>query len=286
MTATLIAILVERGQLSWTTPLSQLVPDAASAMRPEYRDVTLVDLLSHRSGLPEQTDVDFILRFYDDPPALREQRVAYTLRALQDAPAVQKRTSKHYSNSGFIIAASIAERITGRSFEDLIRSELFRPLGMNKVGFGATGTGQPLGHENGKPLQGKRADNPLMWSPAGGMHMPLQDWARFAIDQIEGYHGRGKVLKQSSYRFLMSPLDGSAVTPGWGVREPGKWPGPGPLLTHSGSNGYWDAMIAVAPETSGAILLVTNAGDSANAQAANAKVLRQLLPRIAGSKAR
>src|SRR5262245_17419306 len=53
MTAALIARLVDQGKLSWTTPLETMLPALAAGMRPEYRSVTLVDLLSHRSGLPE-----------------------------------------------------------------------------------------------------------------------------------------------------------------------------------------------------------------------------------------
>lgn len=51
MTATMIARLVEQGVLSWDTRLDQMLPDLAASMHPEYRGVTLPDLLSHRSGL-------------------------------------------------------------------------------------------------------------------------------------------------------------------------------------------------------------------------------------------
>lgn len=52
MTATLIAKLVDRGKLSWTTQLSEMLPMLAKDMRAEYRTVTLLELLSHRAGLP------------------------------------------------------------------------------------------------------------------------------------------------------------------------------------------------------------------------------------------
>ena len=53
MTATLVGRLVDKGMLSWDTPLERMLPDLAAVMRSEYRDVTLVDLMSHRAGLPE-----------------------------------------------------------------------------------------------------------------------------------------------------------------------------------------------------------------------------------------
>ena len=50
MTATLIALLVERGDLDWDKTLPQLLPEFAKSMNPAYADVTLVDLLAHRAG--------------------------------------------------------------------------------------------------------------------------------------------------------------------------------------------------------------------------------------------
>ena len=52
MTVAMIARLVERGVLSWDTPLDAMLPEHAASMRPEYRKATLVHLLSHRAGLP------------------------------------------------------------------------------------------------------------------------------------------------------------------------------------------------------------------------------------------
>jgi CubicO group peptidase (beta-lactamase class C family) len=46
-----------------------------------------------------------------------------------------------YSNTGFIVAAAIAEKITGRTWHELMREELFEPLGMHETGFMAPGIG-------------------------------------------------------------------------------------------------------------------------------------------------
>ena len=52
MTVAMVARLVERGVLSWDALLENMLPDLAQGMRPEYRKVTLVQLLSHQAGLP------------------------------------------------------------------------------------------------------------------------------------------------------------------------------------------------------------------------------------------
>lgn len=98
ITVTLIARLVERGALEWDTPLKQLLPDLVATMRPEYQEVKLIELLSHRSGLPGSTDTKFLQSFRDDTRSLPDQRRAYLQRALTEAPA-GKRGSYTYSDN-------------------------------------------------------------------------------------------------------------------------------------------------------------------------------------------
>jgi CubicO group peptidase (beta-lactamase class C family) len=275
MTAMLVARLVESGRLSWSTPLAQLLPSLAATMHPGYRDVTLVDLLSHRSGLPENTDLEFFDAFYARTDPLPAQRLDYIGHALRDPPAVA-RGQYQYSNTAFLVAAAAAEHATGRSYEALMREQVFAPLGMDQVSFGPTRRGQPLGHEAGKPLTGARADNPPMFAPAGGIAMPLGDWAKFAIDQIHGPQGSGRLLQAASYRLLHTPVasgDERKVALDWGVRAQPF----GTLLTHSGSNGYWYAVVAVSPDAGNAVIAAANAAEDAQGDAVTVHALRQVI---------
>lgn len=254
MTATLIARLVERGELSWSDRLEELLPEFAAVVHPGYREVTLLDLVSHRSGLAANTDASFVAAFDHDPRPLPEQRLAYLRRALNEAPAAP-RGNYHYSNTGFVAAGAAAERATGATFEDLLRREIFEPLQMKSVGFGPTPRGQPLGHADGVALTPPRGDNPLMWAPAGGMHMSLGDWAKFAIDQMKGRRGGGKLLQPGAYRFLHTPREAAGPAVDWGVETQPY----GPLLIHTGSNGLWYAVTALAPDLLNAVVVATNA---------------------------
>src|SRR5262245_45560629 len=58
MTATLIAMLVEQGRLSWTTTIADVFPDLRERMHPDFRSVTLEQLLSHRAGVPTDLSAD------------------------------------------------------------------------------------------------------------------------------------------------------------------------------------------------------------------------------------
>ena len=62
MTAMLVALLVERGDLTWDRPLAFLLPNLGAPMDADYARLTLVELLAHRAGLPSMTGPDEDLR--------------------------------------------------------------------------------------------------------------------------------------------------------------------------------------------------------------------------------
>ncbi len=204
MTVAMIARLAERGVLDWNAPLEKMLPALAPAMLPAYRQVTLVQLLSHRAGLPRDLlDLKGAEHFFGDTRPTGPQRLAYIAAALKNPPEVAPGTAFAYSNTGFLIAAAIAELVTGDSYEVLMRKEVFGPLAMRDVGFGNTGDGQNRGHQKGKPmLRMANFDDgaPAMFAPAGFLHMSLADWARFNLDQLAGAQGKGKLLAPASYR--------------------------------------------------------------------------------------
>jgi CubicO group peptidase (beta-lactamase class C family) len=260
MTVAMVARLVERGDLSWETPLDAMLPELAESMNPQYRKVTLVQLLSHHSGLPHDLlDAAAVKAMFAPAPgtSLPQQRLRYIARALQDAP-VGPTSVFNYSNTGLLIAGVIAERREGASFETLMRREVFKPLGMDHVGFGLTHAGQPMGHLAGHvaaPADG----NPDFFAPAGNMFMPLSDWALFCIDQLDGAKGHGRLLKPATYQLMQTAQPGGGGL-GWGVQA--KIAGrQGPALVHAGSDGTWYALVALFPKTGGGVLVTANAAE-------------------------
>ena len=275
MTVALIARLVEQGALSWETPLQEMLPQLADSMNPAYRDVTLVQLLSHRAGLPENPrDHAFVESFFVDRKPLPAQRLAFVSTALKEVPEVTPGTEFVYSNSGFVIAGVIAERVGKSSFESLMRREVFAPLDMASAGFGSAPAGQPLGHRGGKPVTSapKHYDDgvPAMYSPAGNMHMSLHDWALFCLDQLAGARGEGKLLTSASYRLMQTAQPDSPSGLDWSVQ--GSIAGrQGPVLAHGGSDGNTLAWVALFPQTGNGVLVVANAaGDMGGDQSTHA----------------
>lgn len=280
-TVAMVARLVERGVLSWDAPLSAMLPVVEARMRPEYRGVTLRQLLSHHAGLPENVgDANFIEGFLSDKRPLDIQRLDYVARALGEAPAYNPGSDFGYSNTGFLIAAVIAERTTGKSYEALMRQEVFKPLGMTSAGFGATPPGQPMGHDQGKPVG---PSNAAMFAPAGNLHMSLRDWARFCVDQLLGSKGHGRLLSRTSYKLMQTPQPNGPTGLDWGIQTSiaGRQ---GPVLVHGGSDGNWFAYVVLFPASGNGVLVIDNASAGMGGDAAANSALKAILPTLAPKK--
>jgi len=266
MTATLCAMLVERGKLTWDDTPAKTWPNLAPKLHAALRDITLKQLLCHRSGLPNDNAPDIkiwpkIMALTGD---LRDQRKSFVEINLARPAAQEPGKGYAYSNAGFAIAGAMAEAATGESYESLMRSMLFQPLGMTSAGFGAPEAGQPLGHDPilgmYTPVKpGPRADNPQVIAPAGTVHCSVEDWARYAHLHLSAARGTSIMLTADSFEVLHSDPYKQDYGFGWAVMNE-DWGG-GPVLAHDGSNGRWYAVIVIAPKRDIAILVATNAAD-------------------------
>lgn len=299
MTATLIALLVERGDLRFDTPLAKLLPDCATSMQPAYADLTLVELLAHRAGLPAMTGPDPLFDSFvaatGELPAIRAD---FTRRLLEQAPASPPRGPLVYSNAGFVVAGHVAEVAIGKSWEELITELLFVPLGMASAGFGAPGFPDellaPRGHDDtgGAIEPGPDGDNPPWLGPAGVVHATLADWAKYLQLHLRGVQGDVTVgavtLRKETFtrlRTAWSPApsaakdgaapaapatDDTAYGYGWLLPRRDWAAGDHLVLTHTGSNGLWFCCCWLDPAAGFGVVATTNCGGVAGSQATDA----------------
>ena len=262
MTATLLAMFVEEGKLRWDTALAAALPDLAGKMDPAYRSVTIEQMLAHRAGFtadswPKGKSI-FDLR--NLPGAPREQRNAYLAMILAEPPAYPPGSKFEYSNRSYIVAGAIAERVADDSWEHLMQTRLFDPLGMSTCGFGAMGTpgrlDQPRQHTKFQSIEpGPLSDNPPLLGPAGTVHCSVGDWAKF----IQAHLGRKPLLKPATYEKLHSAPMGGEYGFGWMIVKR-EWAGDKPALMHAGSNTMNFALVWIAPAKDFAALVMTNSG--------------------------
>jgi CubicO group peptidase (beta-lactamase class C family) len=273
MTATLAAMLVEEGTVSWKTTVGEVFPDL-KAMHERWRGVTLEQLLTHRGGAPATLDADGLWgRLWAHPGTPVEQRLTLVEGVTRRPPDPAPGTLHVYSNAGYAIAGAMIEKIAGRPWESLLRRRLFEPLDMASAGFGAPGTkdllDHPLGHTaEGKPVDvGPGSDNPPAIGPGGTVHCSLGDWARYAALHLQGARGRGALLKPDTFAKLHAPApgEGASYAMGWGVVDR-DWGG-GRVLMHAGSNTAWHAVVWIAPKRDFAVLVAANQGGDKGSKA-------------------
>ncbi len=282
MTATVVAMLVDEGKLSWEATLPELLPDLE--IHEDYRPVTLHMLLTHRSGLPRDPKYIYpkVMQDMADDTARRKYVVQ---EALRESPTYEPDSQNSYSNLSFITTGYILEVATGQPWQELIQERLFQPLGMTSAGFGPAvtdddSTDQPWGHTKSFlfGVSPTREDNPSYYGPAGTVHCSLADWAKFAALHMGHQPAGQQLVSPESLKFLHGPRSGAEYASGW-VRTERAW-ADGTVLTHSGSNGRNHCVIWIAPKLDLVFMSATNSSDNSLCDAAIVELLKlcELLP--------
>jgi CubicO group peptidase (beta-lactamase class C family) len=125
-TAIAIMMLHEQGKLEYTDTVQKFLPNFP------YKNITIKQLLSHRSGLPNY--MYFSGKYwkkkgeYLTNEQVLEQMVKYTPR-----PEFLPDRRYKYSNTGFVMLALIVERLSGLPFDEFMEQNVFQPLGMHST---------------------------------------------------------------------------------------------------------------------------------------------------------
>lgn len=184
MASTVIATLVGRGTVDWDDRIAELDPTFALFDAYAGREVTIRDMLCHRSGLPDHAG-DWL----EDLGYDREQ-ILHRLRFFK--PTGRFRADYAYTNFGYTAAAVAAAKSAGSPWEELCAETLYQPLDMRST---SSRHADFLAAENRAHLHVKidgrwvaRYDRqPDTESPAGGVSSSVRDMAQWMRLQL----GRG-----------------------------------------------------------------------------------------------
>lgn len=278
MTSTVIGRLVERDVLQWDSRLADLLPDMATAWNAKWNDVTLLQLLTHTSGLPANVSAAVQLVRPRERKERHVARRAALIDILSQPPKSEPGTTMTYSNVGYTLAGFIAAERAGTTWEDLIEAELFRPLDLKSAGFGPPlGThplDQPWGHQRALLMRNAMdpnglADNTPVIGPAGTVHMSMRDLATYGWEHLRGEAGASSYLKQATFQKLHTAvLEDYAC--GW-VNRQHDW-ADGRVIWHNGSNTFWYAEQWLVLSREAVVVIVTNDGNISGAQKEFAKL--------------
>ena len=128
-TAMLILQLVAEGKLDLQTPITTYLPDYPKA---NGDSITCHHLLAHTSGIPNYTSFpQFMEEISRDPYTPEEFVKMFADKELEFRPGEKF----SYSNSGYFLLGVIIEKLTGKSYEQMLQEKIFTPLGMKDSGY-------------------------------------------------------------------------------------------------------------------------------------------------------
>ena len=210
MTATLLATFVEEGAVSFESTLFELFPDISDLFSEAAKQITVAHILSHSAGLPPNPadSPEDLAGILGDTADVVEQRKIILAKAVSGELLFTPGSDYSYSNTGYILAGAVIDRLGGKDYETLLAERVLKPLGISDFGFGQPGSSsknsgidQPWGHRPSffrlvpvAPDDLERT-NPALFNSAGNLYISLEDWANYVRDQVAGQKGRGALTR-------------------------------------------------------------------------------------------
>jgi D-alanyl-D-alanine carboxypeptidase len=247
-TAAALLLLAEQGKLSLNDKVGKYLPDLTQA-----REVTIRELLSHTSGYEDYAPQDYMIPAWSRPITPREILDQWAKKPLNFDPG----TRWQYSNTNYVIAGQIFEKVSGQPLVAFLREKIFGPLGM-------TTPGEITDHQPGDASAYTRyalgaprlvaREGPGWMFGAGELAMTPSDLARWDLAFLEK-----KILSTRSYDDFTREVklkDGKPTHYALGV-DLGDINGT-PMVSHTGEVSGFLTSNAVFPTKGVAVVVCSN----------------------------
>ncbi|KAB2348569.1 serine hydrolase domain-containing protein [Actinomadura rudentiformis] len=204
--ATVVLQLVGEGRIKLDVPVERYLPGVVRGADNDGREITVRQLLQHRSGLPD------ILKHLPPLDVLKDPLRHWEARELVDIALRHPREfvpgkSWGYSSTNYLLAGMIIERVTGRSYGKEIKRRIIVPLGLDDTIVPSDDPDIPGPHPQGyvrpeSDLVDITRLNPTVAGAGGGMISSASDINRFLAALL-----RGRLLKPPQLREMMDARD-------------------------------------------------------------------------------
>ncbi|MEO3829947.1 serine hydrolase domain-containing protein [Actinomadura sp. B10D3] len=204
-TATTVLQLVGEGRIDLDAPVERYLPGVVRGADNDGREITVRQLLQHRSGLPD------VLKYMPPLDVLEDPLRHWEARELVDIALPHPREFRPgekfgYSNTNYLLAGMIIERVTGKTYGEEIRRRIIDPLELDDTEVPTDVPDLPLPHTEGYVRPGDDLVNitrlnPTVGGAAGGMVSSASDINRFLSVLL---HGR--LLKPAQLHEMMDAL--------------------------------------------------------------------------------
>ncbi len=126
LTSIAILMLVERGKISLSDTLGKFIPGLP------YHGIKIEQLLAHRSGLPEY--MYFADKYWENKRQLiTNDDVIELMRKYKPLRYYKPGVRYNYSNTNYVLLASVIEKVSKKSYSEFMKTEIFKPLGMKNT---------------------------------------------------------------------------------------------------------------------------------------------------------
>ena len=267
-TAAAILLLQEQGKLSLDDKVGKYIPDLTRA-----NEVTIRQLLSHTSGYQDYWPQDYVMKPMLEPTTAQKIMDSWAKKPLDFEPG----TKWQYSNTNYVIAGMIIEKVGQMPLLQFLQQKVFTPLGMTTVmdiDQSRLGDTDPIGYMRYAlgPLRPAPKEGKGWLFAAGELAMPAQELAKWDISVMDQ-----KLLKPASYREFgtdVSLKNGLATQYGLGVSVNSQ--ASHRALSHGGEVSGFTAQNIIFPDDRAAVVVLTNQ-DAASAAGPIAGGIAQIL---------
>ncbi len=261
-TAVGIMQLIEQGKVDLDAPVSRYIKEFSLLPRYDVQEYTIRRFLTHSAGIPS----DNLYGITGEDPISKDELIKRMQSQHQTLPPGK---IYQYSNIGYTVLGLVIERVTGRSFEEYMQTEILAPLKMSNSSFDIDYIQSEEHICKGYNKKGKEHDYyESREVPAGGLLTSANDLAHYAQMYLNGgvYKGQQVLFKQSIQN--MWTVQNSDVALDYDFKTGLCWrntPKAGvsiidvvPIWWHSGSTVLFCSQLIFFPEQEMAVLVLCN----------------------------
>jgi CubicO group peptidase (beta-lactamase class C family) len=251
-TAAAILLLAERGKLALEDPVRKHWPATPAA----WDAITIVQLLTHTSGIPNYTSYPEFMQTKRLMPSTPEGTVGYVRdKPLDFAPG----TRMSYSNTGYVLLGYLVERVSGESYASFVRDNIFKPLGMNDSGYDVSAAIVPqraAGYSQG--LVNAPYVDMTVPHGAGALYSTTEDLERWTRGLFGGRLLSAASLEKMTTPFMSDYAFGLVVTNAGGRKA----------ISHNGGIEGFNTQLTYYPDSKITVAVLANVNGPAAAQLA------------------
>lgn len=283
-TSLILGMLVDEGKLEWDKPVKEYIPWLKLPNEDLTERVTVRDLLSHRTGMPKY-DVHGVFCTKDDRKAMVEDlQYLQTNAGLGDV--------LQYSNQMVMLAGYVAEVLTGKTWEELVKERIWEPLGMAQTNATIKELEACPEISKGYVFTGvENMETPYLSlkgiGPAGAINSSAKDMAQYMLFQLGDGSWKGNSLVSSERLNEMHSVQMTGTPYFWKLDEiPEANYGLGwfvdiyrdkKMVSHGGNTLGFSTLMTLLPEEDFGVILISNGNSNFGIYALTYAILDKVL---------